>query len=48
MTDAEVQLHRSLVEYVMAVKNVHVEKGSLLDYNQIQFADRAWGALLRR
>jgi len=45
VTDAEVQLHRSLVEYVMAVKNVHFEKGSLLDYNQIQFADRAWGDL---
>ncbi len=45
VTDAEVQLHRSLVEYVMAVKNVHVEKGSLLDYNQIQFADRAWSGL---
>ncbi len=39
VTDAEVQLHRSLVEYVMAVKNVHFEKGSLLDYNQIQFAE---------
>jgi len=45
VTDAEVQLHRTLVEYVMAVKNVHFEKGSLLDYNQIQFADRAWGEL---
>lgn len=39
VTDAEIQLHRSLVEYVMAVKNVHFEKGSLLDYNQVQFAE---------
>jgi outer membrane protein TolC len=37
--DAESQLHRSLVEYVVAVKNVHFEKGSLLDYNEIYLAD---------
>ncbi|MCU0979197.1 MAG: TolC family protein [Pirellulaceae bacterium] len=52
VTDAEIQLHRSLVEYVMAVKNVHFEKGSLLDYNQIQFAENcgtglAWPATFR-
>lgn len=45
VTDAEIQLHRSLVEYVMAVKNIHFEKGSLLDYNQIQFAENCWTGL---
>jgi len=34
--------HRSLVEYTMAIKNVHFEKGSLLDYNQIYMTEGPW------
>ncbi|MBW3595736.1 MAG: TolC family protein [Planctomycetes bacterium] len=32
IADAEIALHRALVEYALAVKNVHFEKGSLLEY----------------
>ena len=37
--DADVQFHRSLVEYTVAVKNIHYEKGSLLDYCQVCLAE---------
>jgi hypothetical protein len=37
--DAEVRFHRAAVEYVLAVKNVHFEKGSLLDYGQVFLAE---------
>lgn len=33
--DAEIRFHRAAVEYVLAVKNVHFEKGTLLDYGQV-------------
>ncbi len=42
LADAESQFHRSLAEYMVAVKNVHYEKGSLLDYNQIHLAEGLW------
>jgi hypothetical protein len=32
----------ALVEYALAIKNVHFEKGSLLDYNEIQLAEGPW------
>lgn len=38
--DADVRFYRALVEYVLAVKNVHYEKGSLLEYDNIFLADR--------
>jgi outer membrane protein TolC len=34
----------ALVEYALAVKNVHFEKGALLDYNQIILAEDQWPA----
>ena len=34
-SDADTAYYRSLVEYQLAVKNVQLEKGTLLDYNEI-------------
>ena len=34
--------YRSLVEYQLAIKNVQVEKGTLLDYNEIFLNEGAW------
>jgi hypothetical protein len=39
--DAEIRFHRAAVEYVLAVKNVHFEKGTLLDYGQVFLAELA-------
>lgn len=41
-TDADIEFHRATVEYAMAVKNVHFEKGSLLDYGRIELAEGPW------
>ena len=35
MADADSNYYRALVEYATAIKNIHFEKGSLLDYNNI-------------
>jgi outer membrane protein TolC len=40
--DADSRYFRSLVEYIVAVKNVHHEKGTLLEYDNIQLAERVW------
>lgn len=40
--DAETNYHRSLVEYTIAVRNVHFEKGSLLDYNEVYLTEDLW------
>jgi len=40
--DAETNYHRSLVEYTIAVRNVHFEKGSLLDYNEVFLTEDLW------
>lgn len=37
--DADVRFHRAAVEYVLAVKNVHFEKGTLLDYGQVYLTE---------
>ncbi|HUG93566.1 MAG TPA: TolC family protein [Planctomycetaceae bacterium] len=42
LTDAEVAYYRSLVEYQLALKNVHFEKGSLLDYNNVFLEEGPW------
>jgi hypothetical protein len=42
LADAEVQYYRALVEYELAVKNVHFEKGSLLDYNGVVLSELPW------
>lgn len=39
--DADSRFFRSLVDYVVAIKNVHFEKGSLLKYNNIHLADHS-------
>ncbi|MDX1943935.1 MAG: TolC family protein [Pirellulaceae bacterium] len=38
----EAQFYRSRAEYAVGVKNVHFEKGTLLDYLGIAFAESAW------
>ncbi|MDA7923863.1 TolC family protein [Mariniblastus sp.] len=37
--EAEIEFFRSIVSYVVAIKNVHLEKGSLLQYNNIFLSD---------
>jgi outer membrane protein TolC len=44
LADAESLYYRSLVEYMVAIKNVHLEKGSLLDYNEVHLAEGDWPA----
>ena len=39
LADAETSYHRSRIDYAVALKNVHYEKGSLLDYNGAVLAD---------
>jgi len=40
--DAETNYYRALVEYTIAVRNVHFEKGSLLDYNEVFLTEDLW------
>ncbi len=40
--DAELNYYRSLCEYTLAIRNVHYEKGSLLDYNEIYLTEDLW------
>lgn len=40
--DAEQNYYRSLCEYTIAIRNVHYEKGSLLDYNEIYLTEDLW------
>lgn len=42
LADAETNYYRSLVEYASSIKNVHFEKGSLLDYNGIYLEEGPW------
>ena len=42
LADSDERFHRALVEYALAVKNVHFEKGSLLDHNQVYLAEGPW------
>jgi hypothetical protein len=44
LADAESEYYRSLAEHSVATKNVHFEKGSLLDYNEIYLAEGPWPA----
>jgi hypothetical protein len=39
---AESQFFAALVEYALAIKNLHYAKGSLLDYNEIYLSEGAW------
>lgn len=40
--DADIAYFRSVVEYNLALKNVHFEKGSLLDHNEVFLAEGPW------
>ena len=40
--DSETGYYRTLVEYTIAIRNVHFEKGSLLDYNEIYLTENIW------
>jgi len=40
--EAETRFHRSMAEYMVAVKNVHYEKGSLLSLNEIHLSEGPW------
>jgi outer membrane protein TolC len=42
LADAESAYYRSLVDYNLAIKNVHFWKGSLLDYNGVFLAEGPW------
>jgi outer membrane protein TolC len=42
LADAESQFYRSLAEHEVAIKNVHLEKGTLLDYNRIFLSEGPW------
>ncbi len=39
---ADTGYFRALIEYTLAVKNVHFEKGSLLDYSEIYLEEGKW------
>lgn len=42
LAESEQSYFQALVEYAVAVKNVHFEKGTLMDYNQIVLSEGAW------
>lgn len=42
LAEAETSYFRSIVEYQLAVKNVQLEKGTLLDYNEVLLNEGAW------
>lgn len=42
VADADVAYYRSLVEYTLAVKNVQLEKGTLLDYSEVYLEEGPW------
>ncbi|MFK8114773.1 MAG: TolC family protein [Rubripirellula sp.] len=44
LADSETQYGRSLIEYMMAIKQIHNAKGSLLHYNQVYLSEGAWPA----
>lgn len=42
LADAETAYFRSMIEYNLAIKSVHFEKGSLLDYNNVSLSEGPW------
>ena len=42
LVEAETQYYRAWAEYAIAVKNVHFEKGSLLDYDEVYLTEGLW------
>ncbi len=43
LADAKIGFDRACVEYALAIRNVHFEKGSLLDYNQVYLTESRSG-----
>ena len=41
-SDADRSYFATLAEYALAIKNVHFEKGSLLDHNEVYLAEGPW------
>ncbi|MCA9194068.1 MAG: TolC family protein [Planctomycetales bacterium] len=39
LLDARIRFHQSQVEYALSLRNVHFEKGTLLDYNNVHLAE---------
>lgn len=48
LSDAELRYYRSLTDYARAVKNVHLQKGSLLELNGVQLNEGPWPAKAHR
>jgi outer membrane protein TolC len=42
LAEAEIQYYRTLVEYALSIKNVHFEKGSLLEYDGVALSELPW------
>jgi hypothetical protein len=42
LAEAESNCFRSLSEYAVAIKNIHMEKGSLLDFNEVYLSEGPW------
>ena len=40
VTQADAGYYDAIVRYMIALKNIHFEKGTLLEYNSIAFVDR--------
>jgi hypothetical protein len=40
LADAEIQHYRARVEYALAIKNVHFEKGTLLEYGSVYLSEQ--------
>jgi outer membrane protein TolC len=44
LTDAELQYHRTILEYMLALKQIHYAKGTLLDFNHVHLAEGGWSS----
>ncbi|MEZ6102922.1 MAG: TolC family protein [Pirellulaceae bacterium] len=42
LADAQVDYHRNRIEYIVALKNVHYQKGTLLEYNNVILDDACY------
>jgi outer membrane protein TolC len=42
LAEADIAYYRSVVDHVLAIKNIHFEKGSLLDYNGVFLSEGPW------
>ncbi len=44
VADAKIRFHQAEVEYMLAIKNVHFEKGTLLEYCNVLMTESMWPA----